>query len=140
MKINFTFPTKTEELPKVSRKDLFDTFDSTLNEAAEKSKCYLITSDNNYDLVLLPAKFFSFMHDDDFGCIINSAVRYALGRGTYMPGVVCDFVLKYLPIIMDKTKIVIIRDLEERLTETTPHYSLWANMLAEVKKSLKESK
>ena len=53
--------------------------------------------------------------DDDFGCIINSAVRYALGRYTYMPSTVAEFVLKYLNYLDNKTISVMIYDMDEAL-------------------------
>ena len=59
----------------------------------------VITDDGKKDMVLCPARWFSFQLDDDFGCVINSAVRYAIGRHTYMPGVVCNFVRKYMDVL-----------------------------------------
>ena len=42
-------------------------------------------------------------HDDDFGAICNCAVRYAVGRRTYMPGLVIDFITSHLSELTDKT-------------------------------------
>ena len=37
------------------------------------------------------------MRDDkDFGLIVNSAVRYACGRRTYIVGVVCNYVKRHI--------------------------------------------
>ena len=33
--------------------------------------------------------------DDDFGAVINCAIRYCLGRHTYMPGLVIDWIMSY---------------------------------------------
>ena len=41
-------------------------------------------------------------HNDDFGAICNCAVRYAVGRKTYMPGLVIDFITPYLSELTDK--------------------------------------
>ena len=41
--------------------------------------------------------------DDFFGAILNCAVRYAIGRETYMPGLVIDFITPLIPYLNDKT-------------------------------------
>ena len=67
--------------------------------------------------------------DDDFGCIINSAVRYSLGRYTYMPSTVAEFVLKYLNYLDNKTISVIIYDIDEALkNEDLPLRKIWLEL------------
>ena len=67
--------------------------------------------------------------DDDFGCIINSAVRYSLGRYTYMPSTVAEFVLKYLNYLDNKTISVIIYDIDEALkNEDLPLRNIWVEL------------
>ena len=53
-------------------------------------------------------------HDDDFGAICNCAVRYAVGRRTYMPSLVIDFITPHLGELSDQTLWCFQRDLEER--------------------------
>lgn len=50
-----------------------------------------------------PRDMFINIGDDDFGCVLNCSVRYALGRRTYMPGVVVDFIMPLLPHLTDRT-------------------------------------
>ena len=52
--------------------------------------------------------------DDNFGAVCNCAVRYALGRRTYMPSLVIDFITPHLNELSDKTLWCFQRDLEER--------------------------
>ena len=67
--------------------------------------------------------------DDDFGCIINSAVRYSLGRYTYMPSTVAEFVLKYLNYLDNKTISVMICDIDEALkNENLPLRKIWVEL------------
>ena len=67
--------------------------------------------------------------DDDFGCIINSAVRYSLGRYTYMPSTVAEFVLKYLNYLDNKTISVMIYDIDEALkNEDLPLRKIWVEL------------
>ena len=67
--------------------------------------------------------------DDDFGCIINSAVRYSLGRYTYMPSTVAEFVLKYLNYLDNKTISVMIYDIDEALkNKDLPLRKIWVEL------------
>lgn len=40
---------------------------------------------------------------DDFGTILNCAVRYAVGRRTYMPSIVIGYITPLLPQLSSKT-------------------------------------
>lgn len=51
---------------------------------------------------------------DQFGCILNCAVRYAIGRQTYMPRLVIDYARPLLPYINDKTLCVLDQDIAEQ--------------------------
>ena len=54
--------------------------------------------------------------DDDFGgAVLNCAVRYALGRASYMPGLVMDEIRPMLPDCNDKTLHVFVQDISEWL-------------------------
>lgn len=61
----------------------------------------------------LPANLMEIPINDDFGAILNCAVRYALGRQTYMPGLVIDFIRPLLPFLSDDTLWVFDKDIEE---------------------------
>ena len=51
--------------------------------------------------------------DAEIGAIVICAVRYALGRESYMPGLVQDFIMRHPEILKKSDKQVIIRDIEE---------------------------
>ena len=55
----------------------------------------------------------SVYEDEDIGTIAVCAVRYALGRETYMPGLVQDFVMRHPDIINENARTVMLRDIEE---------------------------
>lgn len=40
--------------------------------------------------------------DDDFGAVLTCAVRYAIGRQTYMPKLVIDYITPLLPYLNGK--------------------------------------
>ena len=43
------------------------------------------------------------LQDDDFGAVLNCAVRYAVGRQTYMPHLVIGFITPLVPHLNNKT-------------------------------------
>lgn len=51
---------------------------------------------------------------DNFGCVLNCAVRYAIGRQTYIPGLVIDYIRPLLPYINDKTLYILDQDITEQ--------------------------
>ena len=52
--------------------------------------------------------------EQDFGTVCVCALRYAMGRETYMPSLVRDFVRPLLTQLPDKTLAVMINDCEEQ--------------------------
>lgn len=57
--------------------------------------------------------------DAEIGAIVICAVRYAIGRESYMPGLVCDFIMRHPEILTESDRQVIIRDIEEADTIRT---------------------
>ena len=53
------------------------------------------------------------MNDEYFGTICLCALRYALGRQTYMPGIVQDFIRSHISEIDQNAIKVMIRDIDE---------------------------
>lgn len=43
------------------------------------------------------------LQDDEFGMMLNCAVRYACGRQSYMPGAVIRYITPLLPYLSSKT-------------------------------------
>ena len=105
-----------DEMKRISRQELADKFDEILDTVEKDSVGFIIKDpDGKNDVVLCPADWFNFCFDDDFGCIVNSALRYAIGRHTYMPSVVRNFIRKYMNVLYSRTLVVAIRDIDEEL-------------------------
>ena len=51
--------------------------------------------------------------DAEIGAIVICAVRYAIGRQSYMPGLVQDFIMRHPEILTENDRQVIIMDIEE---------------------------
>ena len=52
------------------------------------------------------------MFTDEFGAVLNCAVRYCIGRRTYMPKLVMDVIRPLLPALTGKTLWCFERDIE----------------------------
>ena len=52
--------------------------------------------------------------NDNFGAVCNCAVRYCLGRRSYMPSLVFGYITPLLPELTDKTLDCFERDISER--------------------------
>ena len=57
------------------------------------------------------------IEDDDFQTILNCAVRYSLGRQTYMPHLVVNYIKPLLPYLDNRTLYVFKRDIEEAIDD-----------------------
>ena len=54
---------------------------------------------------------------DFFGTVLNCAVRYCLGRATYMPGLVPNWIMKHCKgMLTAKTLFVMKRDIDEAVS------------------------
>ena len=125
--INFLQPVET--MKRVSREELAEKLDDLLEVVNKENVGFVITNEGKDDLVLCPAKWFDLYYDDDFGCIINSAVRYSLGRSSYMPSTTVKFVLKYLMVLDVRTITVMIEDLDRSLVvEQLPYKDTWLSL------------
>ena len=125
--INFLQPVET--MKRVSREELAEKLDDLLEVVNKENVGFVITTEGKDDLVLCPAKWFDLYYDDDFGCIINSAVRYSLGRSSYMPSTTVKFVLKYLMVLDVRTITVMIEDIDRSLVdEQLPYKDTWLSL------------
>jgi hypothetical protein len=103
-------------MKRITRQELADHFDEILETVETDSIGYVVKDpEGTNDVVLCPARWFDFCFDEDFGCIVNSALRYAIGRHTYMPSVVRNFIRKYMTVLDAKTLVVAIRDIDSEL-------------------------
>lgn len=73
--------------------------------------------------------------DDDFGgAVLNCAVRYALGRSSYMPGLVMGVIRPMLKDCNTKTIAVFVQDVSEWLERTKPETGFFDNYYGEWKR------
>jgi hypothetical protein len=53
--------------------------------------------------------------DEEFESILICAARYACGRRTYMPSIVIDYITPLIPVLSDKTLVLLRNDIGDAL-------------------------
>ena len=120
----------TENMERISRQHLCDNLDSILETVNRENIGFVITDAGRDDLVLCPASWLSPLTSEGFGCIVNSAVRYSLGRDTYMPGIAVHFILEHMNLFDLRTVTVMYRDIQKALEdENLPHRETWVSLM-----------
>ena len=120
----------TENMERISRQHLCDNLDSILETVSRENIGFVITDAGKDDLVLCPASCLSPLTSEGFGCIVNSAVRYSLGRHTYMPDVAVQFILDHMNLLDLRTVTVMYRDIQKALeNENLPHRETWVSLM-----------
>ena len=118
-----------ETMQRISREELAEKLDELLDIVAKDNVGFVITDQGKDELVLCPANWFNIYYDNDFGCIINSAVRYSLGRSSYMPSTTVRFVLRNLMVLDTRTIVVMIRDIDREIAdEKLPYRDVWVSL------------
>lgn len=139
--INNRINMKTEDMPKISRHELGEKLDEILEKAIKENTAFLITDEGKKDLVLCPASWYDPFRDSDFGLIVNAAIRYAMGRQTYMPLSVSDFTIGFMPMLDNRTIQVIINDITEELrfrNGEMPQLDIWLHLKEKAEEERKQ--
>lgn len=133
----FRYLMPLDTMERISRQKLCEDSDNVLERVDKEDIGFVIVDDEGKEgHVLCPARWMEYCFDDDFGCIINSALRYAISRHTYMPGVVVDFIRRYINIIDTKTIDVAIKDIDQELKQNNVHDpEMWSALKAELTKN-----
>ena len=128
----------TENMERISRQHLCDNLDSILETVSLENIGFVITDAGKDDLVLCPASWLSPLVSEGFGCIVNSAVRYSLGRDTYMPDIAVQFILDHMNLLDLRTVTVMYRDIQKALeNENLPHRETWVSLMYALETRLK---
>lgn len=128
----------TKNMERISRQHLCDNLDSILETVSRENIGFVITDSGKDDLVLCPASWLSPLVSEGFGCIVNSAVRYSLGRDTYMPGIAVHFILEHMNLFDLRTVTVMYRDIQKALEdENLPHRETWVSLMYALETHLK---
>lgn len=79
--------------------------------------------------------------NDDFGAVVNCAIRYACGRHTYMPAIVIQFVSPLLPQLSPLTLMNMEKDILKVYPEGSAYNeekAAWMELLQKVRAVMQE--
>lgn len=103
-----------------------------LNQATKERPPLRVPMKDGREFLLFPQEFFAPLCDNDFRLIVLSAMRYAMGRNTYMPLVVTDYIKRHIRLLDDKFLVLAANDIRrhfEDYGEYEPNTALWQELL-----------
>ena len=112
--------------------ELKDQANSLLNLVTDEQRPLRVCMNNGKEFLLCPQDLLAPICDADFRLILLSAIRYAMGRNTYMPAVVSDYIKRHIRFPDDKFLVLAADDIRRHLedyAEHEPYLNLWQNLL-----------
>lgn len=112
--------------------DLKDKTNSLLNLVAEEQRPLRVSTENGKEFLMFPRDLLAPLYDHDFRLILIAAMRYAMGRNTYMPMVVADYIKRHILLLDDKFLVLAADDIRhhfEDYGEHVPNPNLWQSLL-----------
>ena len=112
--------------------ELKDQANSLLNLVTEEQRPLRVCMNNGKEFLLFPQDLLAPICDSDFRLILLSAMRYAMGKNTYMPVVVSDYIKRHIRFLDDKFLVLAADDIRRHLddyAEHEPNLNLWQNLL-----------
>lgn len=106
-----------KEIPHITRSEFAIDSSYILERIGSESLAYIVMEKEKPSLLICPVSWFSIGADIDFGAIVGYAIKYTIGRSTYLPDVVMSFASKYLHMIDSNSLENIARDIRTRLVE-----------------------
>lgn len=135
----YTLPQRLADMEHVLASELADHLDDYLDRCSAENIGFIVDTDKK-SYVLCPARWFDYTCDDDFGTIVNAALRYSINRHTYMPSTVVDFIRRYMSILDDRTLHVVCTDIEKGLRPPVgvDNPSMWQELLNDCRAVLEQ--
>lgn len=110
-----------QDYASISVDDLKDQANSLLNLVTEEQRPLRVFMNNGKEFFLFPQDMLAPISDSDFRLILLSAMRYAMGRKTYMPSVIADYIKRHLPHLDDKFLTLAADDIQRYLEDYAEH-------------------
>ena len=112
-----------------------------LNLVREDQRPLRVCMNNGTEFLLFPQNILAPICDADFRLILLSATRYAMGRNTYMPAVVSDYIKRHIRFLDDKFLALAADDIRRHLedyAEHEPNPNLWHDLLGALETEQRE--
>ena len=121
--------------------ELKDQANSLLNLVTEEQRPLRVCMNNGKEFLLFPQDLLTPICDSDFRLILLSAMRYAMGRNTYMPVVVSDYIKRHIQLLDDKFLVLAADEIRRHLGDYAEHESnsnLWQCLLGALETEQRE--
>ena len=102
-----------------------------LNQATKERQPLRVSMQDGKVFLLFTQEFLAPLCDNDFRLIVLSAMRYVMGRNTYMPLVVTDYIKRHIRLLDDKFLALAANDIRrhfEDYGEHEPNPELWQDL------------
>ena len=122
--------------------DLKDKTNSLLNLVTEEQRPLRVSMENGKEFLLFPQDNLAPLYDHDFRLILIAAMRYAMGRNTYMPMVVADYIKRHIHLLDGKFLVLATDDIRrhfEDYGEHEPNPNLWQSLLGALESEEKQN-
>lgn len=121
-----------DEYESITLNDLKDQTNSLLNLVTEELRPLRVSLKNGKEFLMIPQDILAPLCDHDFRLILIAAMRYAMGRNTYMPMVIADYIKRHVQLLDDKFLVLAADDIRrhfEDYREHEPNPNLWQGLL-----------
>lgn len=133
--------TECQNYESITIDELKDQANSLLNLVTEEQRPLRVCMNNGKGFLLFPQDLLSPICDSEFRLILLSAIRYAMGRNTYMPVVVSGYIKRHLRLLDDKFLALATDDIRQHLenyAEHEPNLNLWHGLLGALETEQRE--
>ena len=110
----------TGTMERISRQELADNLDAVLDRVLRENIGLVITDEGKDDLVLCPSAWLDPFHTEDFGSVVNCALRYAMHAEDAESEAVVRYLRHRCGILDEKTLSVAVADLDKELKQPSP--------------------
>ena len=111
--------------------ELKEQTNNLLDRVTEEQQPLRVCMNNGKEFLLCLQDLLAPICDADFRLILLSAMRYAMGRNTYMPAVVSDYIKRHIRFLDDKFLALAADDIRRHLedyAEHEPNPNLWQGL------------
>lgn len=110
----------TENMERISRQELADNLDAVLDRVLRENIGLVITDEGKDDLVICPSSWLDPFQTEDFGSVVNCALRYAMHAEDAESEAVIRYLRRRCGILDEKTLSVAVADLDKELKQPLP--------------------
>jgi len=92
-----------------------------LDQATKEQQPLRVSMKNGREFLLFPQELLAPLCDNDFRLIVLSAMRYAMGRNTYMPLVVTDYIKRHIRMLDGKFLVLAANNIRHHFEDYGEH-------------------